>query len=182
MPVIQFIFSSSVEAHLLWKCCLISVSPCLTNVSYIMISYCCKCLCSHKPWIAWDVLHVMSNVTGITGNLCNKCPKQQVEQNSSCSDYFNAISGFTSNSRAPGGPVTFWWPMWGQRLPKLLKLSKLQNVTFCPKCVKTVKKCAKPKNHQNSTFRVSQQISCQGVCQSVLWVPECSVSVAGDST
>ena len=47
----------------------------------------------------------MSNVTGITGNLCNKCPKQQVEQNSSCSDSFNAISGFTSNSRAPLGPV-----------------------------------------------------------------------------
>ena len=51
-------------------------------------------------------LNVMSNVTGITGNLCNKCPKWLVEQNSSCSDYFNAISGFTLNSRAPGGPVT----------------------------------------------------------------------------
>ena len=49
---------------------------------------------------------MMSNVTGITGNLCNKCPEQLVKQNSSCSDYFNAISGFTSNSRAPGGPVT----------------------------------------------------------------------------
>ena len=62
----------------------------------------------------WDVLHVMSNVTGITGNhvtgitgnLCNKCPKRLVEQNSSYSDYFNVISGFTLNSRAPGGPVT----------------------------------------------------------------------------
>ena len=49
----------------------------------------------------------MSNATGITGKLCNKCPKQQVIQNSSYSDFFNAISGFTSNSRAPGGPVTF---------------------------------------------------------------------------
>ena len=49
---------------------------------------------------------VMSNVTGISRNLYNKCPKQLVEQNSSYSDYFNAISGFTSNSRAPGGPVT----------------------------------------------------------------------------
>ena len=48
----------------------------------------------------------MSNVTGITGKLCNKCPKRQVEQNCSSSDSFNAISGFTSNSRAPGGPVT----------------------------------------------------------------------------
>ena len=40
-----------------------------------------------------------------TGNLCNKCPKWLVKQNSSYSDYFNVISGFTSNSRAPGGPV-----------------------------------------------------------------------------
>ena len=51
----------------------------------------------------WDILFVMSSVTG---NLCNKCPKWLVEQNSSYSDYFNAISGFTSNRRAPGSPVT----------------------------------------------------------------------------
>ena len=62
--------------------------------------------CCHATSIAWNVLHVMSNVTGITGKLCNKCPKQLVEQNSSYSDYFDAISGFTLNSRAPGGPVT----------------------------------------------------------------------------
>ena len=41
------------------------------------------------------------------GNLCNKCPKQLIKQNSSYSDYFNATSGFTLNSRAPGGPMTF---------------------------------------------------------------------------
>ena len=79
MPVIQ-IHCSSVEAYLPWKCC------------------------CYVTWIAWDILFVMSSVTG---NLCNKCPKQLVKQNSSCSDYFNAISGFTLNSRAPGGPVTF---------------------------------------------------------------------------
>ena len=45
-------------------------------------------------------------MSSVTGNLCNKCPKQLVKQNSSYSDYFNVISGFTSNSRAPGGPVT----------------------------------------------------------------------------
>ena len=33
-------------------------------------------------------------------------PKWLVEQNSCYSDYFNVISGFISNSRAPGGPVT----------------------------------------------------------------------------
>ena len=79
MPIIQ-IHCSSVEAYLYWKCC------------------------CYVTWIAWDILFVMSSVTG---NLCNKCPKWLVKQNSSYSDYFNAISGFTSNSRAPGGPVTF---------------------------------------------------------------------------
>ena len=81
------------EAYLLWKCCFITACcfPCKPNI---------------VPWIAWNVLHVMSNVTGITGKLCNKCHKQQVKQNCSSSDSFNAISGFTSNSRASGGPVT----------------------------------------------------------------------------
>ena len=47
-------------------------------------------------------------MSSVIGNLCNKCPKWPVKHNSSCSDYFNVISGFTSNSRAPGGPVTFF--------------------------------------------------------------------------
>ena len=40
--------------------------------------------------IAWDILLVL---TTVAGNLCNKCPKRLLEQNSSSSDYFNAISG-----------------------------------------------------------------------------------------
>ena len=40
--------------------------------------------------IAWDILLV---ITSVAGNLCNKCPKQLLEQNSSYSNYFNAISG-----------------------------------------------------------------------------------------
>ena len=40
--------------------------------------------------IAWDILFVLVIVAG---NLCNKCPKQLLKQNSSYSDYFNAISG-----------------------------------------------------------------------------------------
>ena len=40
--------------------------------------------------IAWDILLVPITVAG---NLCNKCPKWLLEQNSSYSDYFNAISG-----------------------------------------------------------------------------------------
>ena len=59
-----------------------------------------------KSVLTWDILLVMSNVTGISRNLGNKCPKWLVEQNSGYSDYFNVISGFISNSRAPGGPVT----------------------------------------------------------------------------
>ena len=31
-------------------------------------------------------------MSSVTGNLCNKCPKQLIEQSSSYSDYFNAIS------------------------------------------------------------------------------------------
>ena len=65
MPVIQ-IHCSSVEAYLPWKCC------------------------CYVTWIAWDILFVMSSVTG---NLCNKYPKWLVKQNNSYSDYFNAISG-----------------------------------------------------------------------------------------
>ena len=41
-------------------------------------------------WIAWDILLVLITVAG---NLCNKCPKWLLEQNSSYSDHFNAISG-----------------------------------------------------------------------------------------
>ena len=40
--------------------------------------------------IAWDILLVLVTVAG---NLCNKCPKWLLEQNSSYSDYFNVISG-----------------------------------------------------------------------------------------
>ena len=40
--------------------------------------------------IAWDIFLVLITVAG---NLCNKCPKWLLKQNSSYSDYFNAISG-----------------------------------------------------------------------------------------
>ena len=75
--------------------------------------------------------------------------------------------------QSPRRPCDIWWPMWGQRLPKLLKLPKLQNVTFYPKCAK---KCAKLKMTKTALSGVSHQSSCQGVCQSVLCVPECFAS------
>ena len=52
---------------------------------------------------------VMSNMRGNGGNPCNKYPKQLVEQNCSYNDYFDAIFGFTSHSRAPAAPVTEPW-------------------------------------------------------------------------
>ena len=64
---------SSVEAYLLWKCCF----------KYVK-------MCPHKPWIAWDILLV---ILSVAENLCNKCPKQLLKQNSSDSYYWNAISG-----------------------------------------------------------------------------------------
>ena len=65
--------------------------------------------------------------------------------------------------------------MWGQRLPKLPKLPILliNCKTFYQKCEK---KCAKLKMTKTALSGFSQQSSCQGVCQSVLCVPECFAS------
>ena len=63
MPVIQLIYSSSVEAYLLWKCCFNYVSSMLH-----MCSISIKCDAQLK---AWDILLVL---TSVAGNLCNKCP------------------------------------------------------------------------------------------------------------
>ena len=67
--------------------------------------------CSHKPWIAWDILLV---ILSVTGNLCHKCPKQLVKQNSSYSDYFNAISGLY---RTAEPQKALWQNLPGQRTP-----------------------------------------------------------------
>ena len=90
-------------------------------------------------------------------------PKRQFIWNCSYSDFSCAISGFTSNDRAPGGPVTFWWPMWGQRLPKLQNVPIWQNV---PKLPKNVQSSKSPKITKNSTFRVKPGIL-KGVCDRV---------------
>ena len=63
MPVIQLIYSSSVEAYLLWKCCFNYVSSMLH-----MCSISIKCDAQSK---AWDILLVL---TSVAANLCNKCP------------------------------------------------------------------------------------------------------------
>ena len=63
MPVVQLIYSSSVEAYLLWKCSFNYVSSMLH-----MCSISIKCDVQSK---AWDILLVL---TSVAGNLCNKCP------------------------------------------------------------------------------------------------------------
>ena len=85
MPVVQLIYSSSVEAYLLWKCCS-HIAPLL----FPSLFHYCFSYAFLKPWIAWDILSMMLSVAG---KLCNKCPKCPKQQNSSYSDYFNAISG-----------------------------------------------------------------------------------------
>ena len=75
MPVVQCIVAQ-------WR--LVSSESAVTLLLSVLHT------CSHKPWITWDILLVLITVAG---NLCNKCPKQLLEQNSSYSDHFNAISG-----------------------------------------------------------------------------------------
>ena len=103
MPVIQLYISSSVEACPLWKCCLVHL--------IIIIYYChyyrdngsqllSRCTTRYLNYFTCDVK--------LTGNYRKNCAinaqaanhlKTAVIVNFSCT-----ISGFTSNSRAPGGP------------------------------------------------------------------------------
>ena len=83
---------SSVEACLLWKCCSVSnrtvqllLSVFISDNRILVTTVKCD-----AQSIAWDILFV---ITTVAGNLCNKCPKWLLEQNSSYSDYFNAIYG-----------------------------------------------------------------------------------------
>ena len=81
MPVVQCIVAqgrhiSSESAVTIWQ----------QNVQLLLVTLLLSVLqlYSHEPWIAWDILLVISSVAG---NLCNKCPKQPVEQKSSSSDF-----------------------------------------------------------------------------------------------
>ena len=60
---------------------------------------------------------------------------------------------------------------------EVAKTAKTVKTAKCDILPKMCQKMCKAKNDQNSTFSgVSQQSSCQGVCQSVLCVPECFAS------
>ena len=60
--------------------------------------------------------------------------------------------------------------------PEVAKTAKTAKTAKCDILPKMCQKMCKAKNDQNSTFRVSKQSSCQGVCKSVLCVPECFAS------
>ena len=74
MPVIQCIVAQ-------WRH--ISSESAVSNLLITTVKY------DAQP-IAWSILLIL---TSVAGNMCNKCPKRLLEENSSYSDYFNAISG-----------------------------------------------------------------------------------------
>ena len=109
---------------------------------------------------AWDILLVL---TSVAGNLCNKCP-----------------SGY-SNKTAVKVILSMWSLVsMEQQSPRracdLLVANVGPQVAKTAKTAKCVKKCAKLKMFKTALSGVSQQSSCQGVCQSVLRVSECCTS------
>ena len=92
----------------------------------------------------------------MAGNLCNKTPSGYSNKRAVLV-ILSMQSLVSIEQQNPGGPVTFWWPVWGQRLPKQPKLLY---------CSLTAKMCAKPnmtKMTKTALSRVSQQELCAGV-------------------
>ena len=98
--------------------------------------------------------------------LCNKCPGGNSFE-TAVIVILLAISGFTSNDRAPGGPVTFWWPMLGSEIAKTAKCANLTKM--CQNCQKGAK-LKKSQNHQKQPLSGLSQVFGKEC------VSECSVS------
>ena len=104
MPVIQLFISSSVEAcpslKVLFLTCyhylLLSLLP-WQWFSFTLTLY-------HKIYELF-YLWCQTNLK-LQGKLCNKCPSGNSSETAVIVTFSCAISGFTSNDRAPGGPVT----------------------------------------------------------------------------
>ena len=110
--------------------------------------------------MAWDILLVL---TSVAGNLCNKCP----------SGYSNKIavkvilsmrSLVSIKQQSPRRPCDILVANVGPEVAKTAKTAK---------CVKNVQSS---KMFKTALSGVSQQSSCQRVCQSVLCVSECCTS------
>ena len=84
---------------------LISAKTMLLCYIYVLPYYCQLCVIISHELHGMFYLCVTFEWQEL-GNLYNKCPRWLIKQNSSYSDYFYATSGFTSNTRAPRGPVT----------------------------------------------------------------------------
>ena len=99
------IFLAQWRLVLLWKCCFI--------ICYIIIYYCHyyhdngSHLLSHCTTRYMNYFTCVVKLTWNYRKLCNKCPGGKSSEKCSYSDFSCTISGFTSNSRAPGGPVTY---------------------------------------------------------------------------
>ena len=103
---------------------------------------------------AWDILLVL---TSVAGNLCNKCPSGY--SNKTAVKVILSMQSLVSiKQQSPRRPCD------------ILVASVGPEVAKTAKTVKCVKKCAKLKMFKTALSGVSQQSSCQGMCQ-------CSVCV-----
>ena len=109
---------------------------------------------------AWDILLVL---TSVAGNLCNKCPNS----------YSNKTAVKVILSKRSLVSIKQQSP---RRSSDILVANVGPEVAKTAKIAKCVKKCAKLKMFKTALSGVSQQSSCQGVCQSVLCVSECCTS------
>ena len=112
---------------------------------------------------AWDILLVL---TSVAGNLCNKCPSGY--SNKTAVKVILSMRSLVSiKQQSPRRPCDILVANVGPEVAKTAKTAKT---------AKCVKKCAKLKMFKTALSGVSQQSSCQGVCQSVLCVSECCTS------
>ena len=109
---------------------------------------------------AWDILLVL---TSVAGNLCNKCPSGYSHK-TAVKVILSMRSLVSIKQQSPRRPCDILVANVGSEVAKTAKTAKC------------VKKCAKLKMFKTALSGVSQQSSCQGVCQSVLCVSECCTS------
>ena len=116
--------------------------------------------------MAWDILLVL---TSGAGSLCNKCPSGYSNK-TAVKVILSMRSLVFIKQQSPRRPCDILVANVGPEVAKTAKTAKTVKTAKC------VKKCAKLKMFKTALSGVSQQSSCQGVCQSVLCVSECCTS------
>ena len=119
--------------------------------------------------MAWDILLVL---TSVAGNLCNKCPSSYSNK-TAVKVILSMRSLVYIKQQSPRRPCDILVANVGPEVAETAKTPKTAKIAKTAKCVK---KCAKLKMFKTALSGVSQQSSCQGVCQSVLCVSECCAS------